>query len=144
MATVRWFGEAAGASRVAVVLDGGDGRIAALLEWERGSALAASTGDETYLVPDEALAKVARLAVMAPRPVPATAITVDALTGEVAAPIGAVAALADGLLDLARALGGRSVATADFDTTGEPLTIAARVGEPIVLAVGDAQFELPS
>jgi hypothetical protein len=143
MATVRWFGEQAGASRMAVLVDGGDGTVGAMLEWERGSSLAASAGDETFVVPDEALAAAPRLAVAAPRAVPATAIDVDAAAGQVAAPLGAVAGLADALLELAGALGGRSVATAEFETTSEPLTIAARVGEPVVLAVGDAQFELP-
>jgi hypothetical protein len=26
---------------------------------------------------------------------------------------------------------------------GEPVTIAARLGEPLILAMGDQQFELP-
>jgi hypothetical protein len=53
--------------------------------------------------------------------------------------------LAEVVLALARAAGGRSVATVDFPTRDPelPLTIAAREGEPIVLAIGDRQFLLP-
>jgi hypothetical protein len=50
------------------------------------------------------------------------------------------------VLALARAFGGRSVATADFATRDPelPLTIAAREGEPLVLAAGDRRFLLPT
>jgi hypothetical protein len=49
------------------------------------------------------------------------------------------------VLALARAFGGRSVATAEFGTRDPdlPLTIVARDGEPLLLAVGDGRFELP-
>ena len=60
------------------------------------------------------------------------------------APLGAVSALGLAVLELARVMGGRSVATADFATReGEPVTIAAREGEPLILAMGDVQFQLP-
>jgi hypothetical protein len=53
--------------------------------------------------------------------------------------------LAEVVLALARAAGGRSVATVDFSTRDPelPLTIAAREGEPVVLAIADLQFLLP-
>ena len=53
--------------------------------------------------------------------------------------------LAEVVLALARTGGGRSVATVDFSTRDPelPLTIAAREGEPVVLAIGDRQFRLP-
>ncbi len=48
-------------------------------------------------------------------------------------------------LGVAAAFGGRSVATADFATRDPemPITIAAREGEPLVLAAGDRRFVLP-
>jgi hypothetical protein len=72
-------------------------------------------------------------------------VEIDALEGTISAPLGAVQALADGLGALAAALGGRSVALAFFQTTDDelPLGIAARQGEPVVLTLGDQQFELP-
>jgi hypothetical protein len=53
--------------------------------------------------------------------------------------------LAEGVLELARVLGGRTVAVADFATrSGDELSISAREGEPVVLTVGEQQFELPA
>jgi hypothetical protein len=53
--------------------------------------------------------------------------------------------LADSVLALAGLLGGRSVATATFATRDPdvPLTVAARVGEPVVLDIAGRQFGLP-
>ena len=79
------------------------------------------------------------------RPSPPTALAIDPETGELEAPLGAVANLGRAVLGLARAFGGRSVATADFATRDPelPITIAAREGEPLVLAAGDHRFVLP-
>ena len=58
-----------------------------------------------------------------------------------AAPLGAIASLALAVRELARTLGGRTVAMAEFATAlGEPLSIAAREGEATVLAMGEHQF----
>ncbi len=144
MATVREFAEHTGAARVSVVLDRGDGRAAPLLECEPGTALTVTAGEQTFVVPPDALAGVPALPVAHPKAPPRTAIEVDAALGQVSAPIGVVPAIAAAVQELARVLGGRTVAVADFATRGEaPLTFAARVGEPIVLAVGEQQFELP-
>ena len=77
------------------------------------------------------------------RAVPATAISIDETTGELAAPLGAIEQFVTALQALARSLGGRSVATAEFATQTEPITLAARDGEPAVLAVGDREYRLP-
>ena len=76
---------------------------------------------------------------------PASALSADPEAGELAAPIGSVQLLADSVLALARALGGRSVATATFATRDPdmPLTVAAREGEPVVLDIGGRQFSMP-
>ena len=73
-------------------------------------------------------------------------IEIDAGEGTVSAPIGAVNALADAVGALAETLGGRSVALAFFQTTDDdvPLGIAARTGEPVLLTLGEEQFELPA
>jgi hypothetical protein len=89
---------------------------------------------------------------VAPRPlgdlraVPATAVTADPETGELAAPLGSIQLLADSVLALARSFGGRSVATATWSTRDPelPLTVAAREGEPIVLDIAGRHFALPS
>jgi hypothetical protein len=79
------------------------------------------------------------------RPAPPTAISFDPETGELEAPLGVVATLGRAVLGLAEAFGGRSVATADFRTREPdlPLTIAAREGDPLVVAAADRRFVLP-
>lgn len=144
LATMQVFAERSLATRVAVLYDNGVDVEATLLECEPGEPLALTEAGETYLVPPEALLQVSPLPMFPPRPVPASAISLEPEAGEVAAPLGAVSALALAVLELARVMGGRSVASADFATRdGEPVTIAAREGEPLILAMGDAQFELP-
>jgi hypothetical protein len=72
---------------------------------------------------------------------------VDAAQGTVASPIGGLQHLADATRALAEALGGRNVALAQFATTdpGTPLALTARAdgSEPLVVALGDEEFELP-
>lgn len=144
LATLQVFLEHSLATRVSVLLDQGDGITGTLLECEPGQPPAITVGDQTFLVPPEALLGVSPLPMLPPRSVPGSAIEVDVEQGQVAAPLGAVSALGMAVLELARVMGGRSVATADFDTReGEPVTIAAREGEPLILAMGDVQFELP-
>jgi hypothetical protein len=144
MATIRDFTDRSGAARVTVLLDVGEGREPPVLECEPGQPVTISQGEEAFIVPPAAIAGVAPLPVQAPKPVPASALDVDVTLGEVAAPIGAVDMLADGVRDLARVLGGRTVAMAEFETrSGDALSIAARPGEATVLAIGDQEFELP-
>ena len=74
-----------------------------------------------------------------------SALTVDADTGELAAPIGVLAALAGAVVALAAAFGGRSVATAEFATRepDQPFMLAARPGEPVVAQLGGETFAFP-
>jgi hypothetical protein len=76
------------------------------------------------------------------RPAPASAISLDAITGELAAPIGTIEHLALSVKALAHAFGGLTVATAEFPTRDIPITFAARDGEPVVLQAADEQYEL--
>ncbi len=143
LATVRAFAEGSGAERVAVLLDD-PGREPVLVECAPGAPIELTRGDEVFVLGVDATDGVAPLPVAVPRAAPGSAITADPETGEIHAPLGVIPALADGLMALARALGGRSIASADFPTrdADAPLTIAAREGEGIVVAVGDRQFEL--
>jgi hypothetical protein len=70
---------------------------------------------------------------------------VDPEQGEVIGTIGGLDMLADAMRELAGALGGRSVAIAQYPTTTPNLTLAisARVGEPVLVTIGDEEFELP-
>jgi hypothetical protein len=141
VATVRDFAERSQAERVVVLLDRGDERQATMLEWLDGSLELVEDGIPV-VVPEE---PDVPLPLGDLRPPPASAVHVHAGEGELHAPIGAINHLADALLDLAAALGGRSVATAAWQTADPdvPLTLAARAGEPVIVALGEEHFELP-
>ena len=143
IATVREFAQRSGAHRVILLVDGGEGTTT-MLELAHGAPLELTEGGVTHAI-DPAAADAVPLPLPELRPAPATALAVDPVAGEVAAPLGVLANLGEGLLGLAGAFGGLSVASADFPTRDpeHTLTIAARPGEQLVLAVGDQQFALP-
>ena len=144
VATVRAFAERSGAERVVLLIDPGDDREAAMLDWTGGEVELTDAG-RTWQVPsDEPVAAEPR-PFPELRPSPPTALVIDPETGELEAPLGAIANLGRAVLGLAAAFGGRSVATAEFPTRDPrlPITIAAREGEPLVLAAGDRRFVLP-
>jgi hypothetical protein len=145
VATVRAFAERAGALRVVLLVDSGDGSAATMLDCGADGALELAEHDESWSIPAETPVTAAPRPLPELRPPPPTALTIDPLSGELEAPLGAVTNLARGVLALAAAFGGRSVATADFATRDPelPITIAAREGEPLVLAAGDRRFVLP-
>jgi hypothetical protein len=145
VATVREFAERAGALRVVLLVDSGDGSAATMLDCGADGALELAEQDESWSVPAETPVTAAPRPLPELRPPPPTALTIDPFSGELEAPLGAVTNLARGVLALASAFGGRSVATADFATRDPelPITIAAREGEPLVLAAGDRRFVLP-
>jgi hypothetical protein len=143
VATVRAFAERSGALRVVLLVDRGNGE-ATMLDCASGS-LELTEGGRTVTVPAGTAVAAAPRRLPDLRPPPPTALAIDPETGELEAPLGAVANLGRAVLALARAFGGRSVATADFATRDPkvPVTIAARDGEPLVLAAGDRRFVLP-
>jgi hypothetical protein len=143
LATLQDFAARTGAGRVVALLDQGDDAPPVLVErLEDGALQVTEDADPVAAEPDP---DVAPLALGDLRAVPARAMTADPESGEVAAPIGSVQLLAESVLALARAFGGRSVATATFATRDPdlPLTVAAREGDPIVLDIGGRQFALP-
>jgi hypothetical protein len=145
VATVRAFTERSGARRVVLLVDRGDPAEPLMLDCAAGGALELTDRGRTLAIPPAAAASAAPRAFPELRPAPASALHIDPESGELEAPLGAVANLAGAVRGLAAAFGGRSVATAEFATRdpGLDLTIAAREGEPPVLAAGDRRFVLP-
>jgi hypothetical protein len=145
VATVRAFASASAAERVVLLIDRGVDRDAVMLDCDELGTVEI-TEDGAVAMIDAAMPPGA-----APRPLPElrppppTAIALDTETGQLEAPLGVVANLAAGVLALATAFGGRSVASADFPTRDpeQPLTVAAREGDPVIVAAGDHRFELP-
>lgn len=141
LATVQEFAARAGAERVVALLDA---EPPVLVERLEDGTLQVTERDTTgAAAPPEG---VAALPLPELRPVPASALTADPETGELAAPLGVVQRLVDSVVALARALGGRSVATATFATRDPetPLTVAARAGEPVVLDIAGRHFTFPA
>ena len=99
VATVAAFAERARAERVVLVLDRGEGAEAAMVECVPGEGLEVTVGDEPYDVAALPAAPPAPLPEL--RPPPASALAADPETGELSAPLGAIAHLADAVLALA-------------------------------------------
>lgn len=143
LATVRDFADRSGALRVLVVLDRGPDRLAPTIEAERDGDLTILQGEDSYLVPPGDLLGVQPLHIHMVQAIPATALDVDVITDRIEAPIGVLDALAQSVRDLASAMGGRSVAQAEFATrSGVEIALTAREGDPLVVTAGDAQFEM--
>jgi hypothetical protein len=143
LATLEDFAARTGADRVVALLDRGDEAPPVLVErLEDGALQVTEDADPVAAAADPGVV---------PHPlgdlraVPASAMSADPETGELAAPLGSVQLLADSVLRLARSLGGRSVATATFATRDPavPLTVAAREGEPVLLDIAGRHFTLP-
>ena len=145
IATVRAFAARSEALRVVLLLDLGDAEQPAMLDAGPGGTLELTDEGAAHAVPAEMPVPAPPRALPEIRPAPSSALKADPLTGELSAPIGAIANLGHAVLGLARAFGGRSVASAEFATQDPdlPMTIVAREGEPLLLAVGDGRFELP-
>jgi hypothetical protein len=145
VATVRAFAARSEALRVVLLVDLGDEEPPAMLDLAAGGEIELTDEGEAHAVPPGMPVPAPPRALPEIRPAPSSALKADPVTGELAAPIGAIANLGHAVLGLARAFGGRSVATAEFATQDPdlPMTIVAREGEPLLLAVGDGRFELP-
>ena len=143
LASVAELASRAGAQRVVLLVDEGEAE-ATMIEWT-GEGLELTEAGATEPVAVAAVGQVAPAALPDVVPVPPTALTVDPDTGELAAPIGALAGLAGAVVALAAAFGGRSVATAEFATRDpeQPFMLAARPGEPVIAQLGGETFAFP-
>ena len=146
LATVRAFAERSRSLRVVVIVDRGDEREPAMLDRAADGTVELTDEGRAWTIPAASPVPARPRTLPDIRPAPPSALRADPASGELAAPIGAVANLAGAVLGLVRAFGGRSVASAEFATADPalPITIVAREGEPLLLAVGDGRFELPT
>lgn len=72
------------------------------------------------------------------------AFEVDPADGRVAGVLGGLEMLGRAVRDIAALLPGQSVVAADYETSDPavPLGIAGRAGEPLVVLIGELEFEL--
>jgi hypothetical protein len=132
-----------GALRVAVVVDVPDGP-AALVDVGRLAPVEVRIGTSVLHLPHaieldaESLADGIALRQLPP-------FEVDQESGQVVGTIGGLDMLADAMRALAELLGGRSVAMAQYPTVTPDvsLTVTARWGEPVLVTLGDEEWELP-
>lgn len=143
IATARAFTQQAQAQRTVLILDR-PGQEPAMVEVDEWLDAEITEEEHVTTVPHDATIEPPAKPLPPLDPIPATAIDMNLTTGEIAAPIGAVERLADAVLALATAFGGRTVASVEFATNDPetPITFAARAGERVVLGAGDEQFEL--
>jgi hypothetical protein len=133
-----------GALRVAVVVDMPDDGPAALVDVGRLAPVEVRIADRIMHLPHaieleaEALSGAIELRQLPP-------FDVEPTTGQVTGTLGGLDMLADAMRDLAALLGGRSVAIAVYQTTtpGIDLTVTARLGEDVLVTLGDQEWELP-
>jgi hypothetical protein len=137
VAAVRSVAAWPGVTRVVALVDRGDETTPAVVDAGPG-------GVETTVAGEPVAAEATQPPPGVPRPVQVPPMRVDPDRGEVKTAFGALEALAGAVHQLAAALPGRSVATVEIRTDDPelPVTLAARAGEPMLIAFGGREFEL--
>lgn len=128
-----------GALRVSMALDHAE---PAIVECERLRAIVVRDADGERTLPHDAAAGVTLPPLPVMRQLPPFQADVD--SGEVAGVLGGLEHLGRAIREVAGLLGGRSVVAADFETDDPdiPLGIAGRPGEPVIVLLGEHEYEL--
>jgi hypothetical protein len=129
----------AAALRVSIALDA---EPPAVIECARFGAVVVHEHDAELQLAHDAGTGVELPELPLMRPLPA--FEVDAETGSVAGMLGGLEMLGRAVRELAALLPGASVVAAEFETTDPdcPLGLAGRPGEPVVVLLGEHEFEL--
>lgn len=139
--TLRAFVAAAGAQDATLLLDQGEEVAPLVVECPASGPVTLSEGDAVVQLDADRLAAE-------PLPLPEVRalppFEVDAVRAQITAPLGGVEHHARAVRALAQAFPGRSVLTVTFATTDPetPLLLGARGEDPLVLMLGEEQFEL--
>jgi hypothetical protein len=141
---LREFLHRSGALRAVALVEGEPGEGPSIVDCSRLQPIEVQAGERTMILAHSAELDATPPDLPAVRRWPP--FEVDAQAAEIAAPPGAVANVANAVRELAELLGGRNVAMAQFETSDPeaPLAITARADgdEPLVLALGEEQFEM--
>jgi hypothetical protein len=143
VATLGSFLDRAEALRVVLLLDRGEDEEPLLVDLDAAGELEVGEGESVRALDPGAFAASTPLPVADARPL--APIEVDADAGQLTAPLGAIERAAAGVRAAARVFGRRSVFTAAFMTMDpdQPLFMAARGEEPLVISLGGREWELP-
>jgi hypothetical protein len=128
-----------GALRTSIALDD-HGPV--VVECARLRAIVVRHGDHEYEMPHDAADDVELGGLPHMRRLPP--FEVDPVQGQVAGMLGGLEMLGRAIRDVAAMLPAGSVVAAEYetDTPGVPLGLAGRAGEPVVVLLGDEEFEL--
>jgi hypothetical protein len=128
-----------GALRVKVALDAAE---PAVVECERLRAIVVTVGNGVIELPHDAAGDVELPGLPFMRRLPP--FEVDVAQGTVAGVLGGLEMLGRAITEIADRLPGASVVAAEYETdhAGTPLGIAGRSGEPLVVFLGEHEFEL--
>jgi hypothetical protein len=141
--TLRTFVHAVGALEATLLLDQGSEVPPLVVECPSVGPVLMGEGEEVVQLDADRLAAE-------PLPLPEVRalppFEVDTVRAEIVGPLGGIDHQARAVLDVVELFPGRSVLSVAFATTDPetPLQIAARTDDPIVLALGEEQFELPA
>jgi hypothetical protein len=140
-AALRAFVAAGAAERAMLLLDR-EPDTTVLIDVPAGAAVTLTEGADERTLDEAALPDAgAELPAVEPLAPP----HVDTERAELVAPMGAIAGVAAAVRELAERYPGHSVLTVQWPTSDPqaPLAIAARRGEPLVIALGERQFPMP-
>lgn len=139
VALARELLHATGALRVSVALDASP---PAVVECARFGAIVVTAEGAEQELPHDAAADVVLPELPLMRRLPP--FEVDAESGKVAGVLGGLEMLGRVVREIAALLPGESVVAAEFETTdpASPLGLAGRPGEPVVVLLGEHEFEL--
>lgn len=140
--TLRAFTSAAGALAALLVLDQGAETPPLVIECPAQGPATLSEGEEAVVQLDPTLLAAAPMPLPDVRPLPP--FDVDAVRAEITAPLGGIEHHARAVRELADAFPGRSVLSVVFATSDPetPLQLSARTGDPMILGLGEEQFEM--
>ena len=131
-----------GALSVSVMVDRGEHGPPVVVECARLEPVRITEGEHTRELPHDWGVGVELPELPEVRQLPP--MEVDAAEGTVASIFGGLDMLGRAIRDVAGLMGGHSVVAAQFETTDPqaPLGLAARAGEPLVVLLGDEEYEL--
>jgi hypothetical protein len=143
VATLREFLHRSGAIRaVALLPAAAEDDPPTLVDCARLQPIEVVTGGRTVHLPHAIPLDAEPLELYDVRPLPPFEVHPD--DGRIAAPLGGVEHYGYAVRSLAAALGDGAVALITFTTTEleAPLSLTARLGDPIVLSLGDEEYEM--
>lgn len=143
-AALRSFVHRSGALRAQALIPaaGGSEAPAAVVSCVRMGPLEIAIGERSVELPHDTELEAQPPDLGALRPMPP--FEVSAERGEVAGMIGGMDLLGDAVMAVAEAIGPGAVVVVEMESTTPdlPLVVSARVGEPLLVTLGDQSFDL--